>query len=266
MIRYLPFLFGWIALLSASPAWADQPIRIRVLSYNIHHAAGVDGKLDLERIARVVLSANPDIVALQEVDQGASRSRSVDQPAELSRLTNMQVCFGANIDLQGGRYGNAVLSRFPILHHQNHLLPNMAGGEQRGFIEAEVKLSSSEAPLLVLATHFDHRGDPRERVASATAINQLIKKKTGQPALLVGDLNDVSDSETLMRLTSTWTITNATPLPTIPVGKPSRQIDFILFRPADRWRVLKTRVLSQAVASDHRAIVADLELLPDTNQ
>ena len=75
-----------------------------MLSYNIHHAEGVDNKLDLERIANVILSVKPDIIALQEVDQKATRSGSVDQPAELARLTKMNVAFGANIPLQGGHY------------------------------------------------------------------------------------------------------------------------------------------------------------------
>src|SRR5690606_4366306 len=112
-------------LFVAVAADAAEPLRLRVLSYNIHHAEGVDGKLDLERIAEVIRAAKPDLVALQEVDRNARRTGSVDQPAELARLTEMQVVFGSNIELQGGHYGNAVLSRFPIASERNHLLPNV---------------------------------------------------------------------------------------------------------------------------------------------
>lgn len=122
---------------AASRAEADEPTQLRMLSYNIHHAEGVDQKLDLERITSVILSVTPDLVGLQEVDQKATRSGSIDQPAELARLRKMNVAFGANIPLQGGHYGNAVLSRFPVASHKNHLLPNFENGEQRGVIAAD---------------------------------------------------------------------------------------------------------------------------------
>lgn len=79
----------------------DAPLRLRVLTYNIHHGAGIDGKLDLERIARVIRDARPDIVALQELDRNTQRTRKVDQPAELARLTGLHGTFGGNIALQG---------------------------------------------------------------------------------------------------------------------------------------------------------------------
>ena len=135
-INMLKQLFLVLAILvSGSTLVAgQQPVRLRVLSYNIHHAQGVDGKLDLQRIANVILSVKPDFVALQEVDQNTSRTGGVDQAAELAKLTEMKSVFGANIDLQGGHYGNAVLTRLPIGSHQNVLLPNGKHGEQRGVI------------------------------------------------------------------------------------------------------------------------------------
>ncbi|QEG02286.1 Endonuclease/Exonuclease/phosphatase family protein [Stieleria maiorica] len=256
--------------LVATDATAADPVRLRVLSYNIHHGEGVDGKLDVERIARVISSVNPDIVALQEVDQNVSRSGSVDQPRELARLTKMDVVFGANIDLQGGHYGNAVLSRFPILRHQNRLLPNIDDGEQRGVIEAEIQVPSATTPIVVWATHFDHRRDDRERFASAAAIEQWIadrgKTSDEQPMLLMGDLNDVAGSRTLTRLETHWTRVNDVALPTIPVANPTRQIDFILYRPQSRWQVIETRVLDESVASDHRALLSVVELSAETDR
>ncbi|QEG42305.1 Endonuclease/Exonuclease/phosphatase family protein [Roseimaritima ulvae] len=253
-------LLGAVVLLAcAAPLRAEQPLRLRVLCYNIHHAEGVDGKLDLERIAGVILSVKPDIVALQEVDQRATRSESVDQPAELARLTGMQVAFGANIPLQGGHYGNAMLSRFPITDHQNRLLPNRNNGEQRGVLSSTLKVPGLGEPLRLLATHLDHRGDDGERIASAKAINQLIDASSQQPTLLAGDMNDVIGSPTLQIYDKMWTRANDQPLPTIPVAEPTRQIDFILFRPRDDWKVVEVKVLDEAVASDHRPILAVLE-------
>jgi len=233
---------------------------LRVLSYNIHHGEGVDGKLDLERIARVILSVKPDIVALQEVDRKVGRTKGVDQPAELARLTGMHVVFGGNIPLAGGDYGNAVLSRYPIKRHVNHKLPNFDKGEQRGVLEVEIETPGSKTPLLVLATHLDFRRDERERLASAEFINKLAAKDMTRTAILAGDLNATPKSATLVHFGKLWTRSNDKVLPTIPVDKPGQQIDYILLRPAEGWKVLETRVLPEAVASDHRGIMAVVEL------
>ena len=85
-------------------------------------------------------------------------------------------------------------------------------------------------------------------------------KEPAGPTILAGDFNDVLGSRTLKEFQKSWMPTNAQPMPTVPVGKPTRQIDFILVRPAARWKVIETKVLDEAVASDHRAIFAILEL------
>jgi endonuclease/exonuclease/phosphatase family metal-dependent hydrolase len=237
-----------------------EPVRLRVLCYNIHHAEGVDGKLDVPRIARVILSVKPDLVALQEMDQKTKRTRNVDQLAELARLTKMNSAFGANIDFQGGHYGNAILSRFPITRHENHHLPNVDSGEQRGVLESVIRISEEEI-ILFLATHLDHRRPDQERRASAKFINRMIGSRDKLPAILAGDFNDVPSSPTLTEVGKLWLRTNPEMNPTVPVAKPVRQIDYILVRPKNRWKVIETRVLDEAVASDHRAIFAVIELV-----
>lgn len=246
-----------------SSAWTEEPMTLRVLSYNIHHGEGIDGKLDLERIAKIISSVKPDLVALQEVDQKTSRTNEVDQPAELAKLTKMKVVFGPNIEFGGGKYGNAVLSRFPVKQSKNHALPNFADGEQRGVLEVALTLPDSDQTLKLFATHFDHRRDDRERIASARKVNELIQGNPSQSAILAGDLNDTIGSEALKILDRQWTRPNPEEMPTIPVTKPARQIDFILTRPANRWKVVEAKVLDEAVASDHRAILAVLQLLPN---
>lgn len=263
MKQFLKILLLSIATLRPMAAGeADEPTQLRVLSYNIHHGEGVDRRLDLERIAKVILSAKPDVVALQEVDQNVKRTGSVDQPVELARLTEMNVIFGANIELQGGHYGNAVLSRFPISRHENHLLPNIDNGEQRGFIEAEIQVPQADQTIRLLATHLDHRADERERLESAKVLNEFIESHAKQPALLAGDLNATPESETLHVFEKIWTRSNAKPMATVPVSEPTRQIDFIMYRPASRWKVVEVKVLDEAVASDHRAILVVLSLQP----
>jgi endonuclease/exonuclease/phosphatase family metal-dependent hydrolase len=242
-------------------AAAQQPAnRLRVLTYNIHHGEGTDGKLDLARIARVIKAAEPDIVALQEVDQKVERSGQIDQPAELARLTGLSVVFGGNFKLQGGDYGNAVLARLPITRSKNHLLPRHNDGEQRGVLECELELPGGK--LLLLATHLDHRRDETERLASAKAINELIVEHKDTPAILAGDLNAVPQSEVLKQFLTVWTDTAPQPLLTIPVETPARQIDYVLVRPAGRWKVIDAKVLDEPVASDHRPLLVDLERLP----
>lgn len=248
-------------LLAALDESAAPPVRLRVLTYNIHHGEGVDGKLDVARIAGVINAVKPDIVALQEVDKNVRRTGSVDQPAELAKLTKLHVAFGSNIELQGGHYGNALLSRWPITSYKNHLLPCLRGGEQRGVLDVAIEVQNAASPLRFLATHFDHRDDDEERIASAKAINELVVA-ADQPAILAGDLNDIDTSEALKTLRNEWQLTNEKELPTIPVDKPTQQIDFVLARPAARWRVVEVKVLDEAVASDHRAVLAVIELLP----
>ena len=243
---------------AAAQADADWfPHAVRVLSYNIHHAEGVDGQLDLERIAKTIQSAEPDLVALQEVDLRVQRSRGVDQATELGRLTDMKAIFGANIDLQGGKYGNALLSRWEVVRSQNRLLPNVDQGEQRGVLDVDVQHNGQT--LRILATHFDHRREAEERLASIDMVNSLVMNRTAVPTLLIGDLNAEFASEVLERARKVWKVANSQPLPTIPVGKPQRQIDFILCYPPQRWHVTDVKVLDEAIASDHRPIMAALK-------
>lgn len=256
------FILSGLILLGASTGRAENPVALRVLTYNIHHGAGVDGKLDLERIAKVMMSVKPDLIAIQEVDRKTSRTKQVDQANRLAELTGMKVAFGPNIEFGGGQYGNAILSRFPILRSENQKLPNHEMGEQRGALIVEVDLPDREENVIFISTHFDHRPDDTERCASAKWMNLLIEEIPDQPIILAGDLNDVIGSKTLTTLDSNWMRTNQKPMPTVPVKNPKRQIDFILSRPAERWKASGQQVLDEAVASDHRAYFSVLTLQP----
>jgi endonuclease/exonuclease/phosphatase family metal-dependent hydrolase len=255
-MKYFVCLWTIQGLSSHLPA--EEPLRLRVLTYNIHHGEGVDGKLDLVRISKVIQEVEPDIVALQEVDQNAGRSGKVDQAAELGRLTKMRSVFGGNIGLQGGEYGNALLTRFEIIKQQNDRLPNLANGEQRGDLQVLLRVPGRERPLTVLATHFDHRRSDEERFLSAQRINS--KLDLAEPAILLGDLNDVIGSRTLDLLDSCWKRVNDEPMATIPVKNPIQQIDFILVRPSEGWKSVETKVLDEEIASDHRPFLAVVEL------
>ena len=113
--------------------------RLRVLTYNIHHAEGVDGKFDLGRIARLIKKEKPDLVAVQEVDVKTRRSDGVDQAAELARLTGMHYFFGKFMDYNGGEYGQMVLSKHPIVR----------GGEKLPRPVAEMPAAATRITLKV---------------------------------------------------------------------------------------------------------------------
>ncbi len=238
----------------------DQNLRLRILSYNIHHAEGVDGKLDVPRIAQVILSVEPDLVALQEVDKNTTRTGKVNQDIELAHLTKMNSVFGSNITFQGGQYGNAILSKFPIIKNKNFLLPNVDSGEQRGLLRSQIQISNKEN-VLFFSTHLDHRRSDTERLASAEVINQIISLDNKSPAILAGDFNDVPESPTLKELGKLWLRTNKKILKTIPASKPSRQIDYIFVQPKERWKIIESQVLDEDIASDHRAIFSIIELI-----
>ncbi len=233
---------------------------IRVLSYNIHHGEGIDGSLDLERIARVIKSASPDIVSLQEVDKRTTRSKGVDQAKELARLTGMRYAYGPSMDFGGGKYGNAVLTKFIIAESKTTPLP----GEPRSALCVTLKTFGTNLPVkkfLFIATHLDTKKVPQ--IDSVPLIENLFASTPDLPAIIAGDFNATPNSPTMEALGKTWR--NATyrkDLFTFPVAKPSKQIDYILCRPAGQWKVVSAKVLDEAVASDHRPILTELEFIP----
>ena len=84
------------------------------MTYNIHVGVGMDKKLDLQRIADVINQERPDLVGLQEVDRNVRRTEGKDEIAELAAMTQMEFAFAPNLDYQDGKYGVAILSRWPI--------------------------------------------------------------------------------------------------------------------------------------------------------
>ena len=249
---------GACAAPQGAGAGAGRPLR--VLTYNIHHGEGVDGKLDLARIAGVITAQKPDLVAVQEVDVKTQRTGGVDQAAELAKLTGMHVAFGRTIDYQGGQYGNAVLSRFPIVKREAHPLPGDEAAERRGALAVVVRpWGERGAAVTFVGTHFDHQREP-DRVRQAGEVNRLFVKEDGAPVVLAGDLNAVPGSEPMRALLKQWAdVAGADGGATVPAEKPRRRIDYVLLRPTGGWRVVETKVVEEAVASDHRPVLAVVE-------
>src|SRR3989442_1594398 len=129
--------------------------KIRVMTYNIHVGVGMDKKLDLARIAGVINQQHPDLVGLQEVDRGVERTQRIDEIAQLAKLTKMEYAFAFNLKYQGGQYGVAILSKFPIIATDHRLYKNTREAERRGFIRAEVNIDGRVVNFAT--THLDYQ-------------------------------------------------------------------------------------------------------------
>lgn len=262
MRRHLPLL---CALLSAIlPVSAGDDV-LRVLCYNIHYGQGNDGVYDLERLAAVIKAVEPDLVALQEVDVMVRRSGQVHQAEELGRLTGLDVYYGPTQHYEGGLFGNAILTKLPVSRVWIQPLPYTEATPElttypRGFVAVNVRTPGGKE-VRVVSTHFQHNVE-EDRVAEAEAVNGFLAGKDDPlPTILAGDINAVPDSEPMKVLLSKWTnAIDAEAAPTVPSKDPKSRIDYILFRQGDPFEVLETRVIPEAMASDHRPVFTVLKV------
>lgn len=246
---------------------ADDPSRVperdprtlRVMTYNIHITQGMDKKFDPARIADVIRKADVDVVALQEVDNGARRSGKVDQLAELAKLTGMHGRFGKARDFDGGEYGQAILSRRPIEQLEIHKLPGENAQEERIALLTTIRQPGPLPDLLFVGTHLHHLEESR-RVAQAAELTRALKEPVarGAAVILVGDMNAKPDGEAMNLLRETWDDTGDAAKLTFPADKPDRNIDYVLLPKGHKWEIVSSTVIEEPVASDHRPVVVEL--------
>ncbi|MHC4445601.1 MAG: endonuclease/exonuclease/phosphatase family protein [Planctomycetota bacterium] len=239
----------------------QSPATLSLLTYNIHHGRGLDGVVDLERIAKVIKETRPDLVALQEVDRFVERSGRVDQPRLLGDLTGMEAVFGKNLDLEDGEYGNAVLSRLPIEYYNNHHLPRSPDNEQRGLLEVHTRLGKRR--IIFFSTHFDHKAEEKGRLAQLAATKDLMTGYCEHVVILAGDLNASDDSKVLENaqvfLSDTFR-PEAGESFTFRADKPRWRIDYILYKPMPFVRCIEYEVIAEPVASDHCPVWAVISI------
>ena len=148
-------------------------MNVRILSYNIHRAIGVDRRFRPDRIARVIAHHDPDVALLQEVDEGVPRSRELDLARELAeRLGYPHLAVGHNVSLRRGRYGNATLSRFPIARERNIDL-SIRTRKRRGCQHTRIELGPGFA-LEAFNLHFGLSAQER-RVMALYGAGQPVK-------------------------------------------------------------------------------------------
>jgi endonuclease/exonuclease/phosphatase family metal-dependent hydrolase len=256
--RRIPLALTLVLALFALGAGPIQaPLELRVVSYNIKHGRGMDEVVDLERTAAVIRPLRPDIVGLQEVDDRAKRSGSVAEAERLGQLLGLQHAFGKFMDFQGGAYGLAVLSRHPIVRSTPVQLPE--GNEPRVALMVEIRLPDGST-MAAINLHFDWVRDDGFRYAQAETLAKHLDTLK-MPYVLLGDFNDVPGSRTLalFRARATEAAKPAGGNLTFSSTKPEREIDYIFYAPADAFRAREVRVIDEAVASDHRPVLAVLE-------
>lgn len=230
---------------------------VRVMTYNIHHGEGMDGAVDLERIASVIVAADPDLVALQEVDLRTSRTGGVDQAARLGELTGMHSAFATFMDFDGGEYGLAVLSKTPIEEITRIPLPP-GKREPRVALAVRTTPSVSGSPIVFVSLHFDWLGDDAERFAQAQSLIEQLDNED-LPIILAGDFNDTPDSRTMQLVFGSFENADkpAHDRFTFSSIEPRREIDFVVYRPGAAFAG-SAWVVDEPMASDHRPVVADL--------
>ena len=177
---------------------------LRVMTYNIYGARATSpaNAADLDAIAEVIRRQNPDFVTLNEVDVFTNRTgKDVHQARDLAEKLGMEWHFSKAIDRDGGEYGDAVLSKYPILEKRSYRLPCAAEqpGEDRSLCVIRVQIDGKD--LYVASTHLDHLSGDASRLVQATEIRRIRDTELEGDLILCGDLNAIPSSNVIATMT-----------------------------------------------------------------
>lgn len=246
------------------PPPADKERQVKVMTFNIYGARASSGKpADLAVLARIINAEKPDLVALQEVDVHTRRTGvTVHQAKDLAALTGMEWYFTKAIDVEGGEYGDAVLSKLPIQASERYALPVAPGVSGEFRTVAMIKVNKEGKTFYFASTHLDHLAQEDSRLLQAAAIKK-ITADLELPLIMGGDFNAVPESQTISIMRSFMNLGCRQQCPlTFPSDKPDRTIDYIMTMPVNSFSVNSYTALSgydttsRTYASDHRPIVA----------
>jgi endonuclease/exonuclease/phosphatase family metal-dependent hydrolase len=245
---------------------------LKVLTYNIHRAIGVDRRFRPERIVEILAHHDADLVLLQEVDDGAPRSRELDLARELAREAGYpHLAAGYNVSLRKGRYGNALLSRWPLLIHRNIDL-TIDDRKRRGCLHARVRVEKGHLGVRELDMFNLHLGlSARERTRQIGLLMrspEFLAVPDGAVCLVAGDFNDWLAQLHPIFL-EIFAFKSATrhrfgyqaAIRTYPSFSPTGALDKIYYRgPIRLLGARSCRLRLSRVASDHLPIIAEFEL------
>ncbi len=250
---------------------ADHKHCLRVLTYNIHSCIGTDGQLSTARIARVIANYQPDVVCLQEVDVDFNKTNQIDQAKLIAVELSMDISFHPVRFLEKGRFGNAILSDFPMRRVNSELLfsPQKSKLMRKPFNEARgglwVELNFNGQKVNIITTHLGLTPNERKlHVDKLLGEQWLASPECAGPVVLCGDFNASRKSTTIRRLeTHLKNVHDELPVPlkTFPSAAPTTHIDHIFV--CGECRVKNVQVGSYhlaKIASDHLPLIADIEL------
>ena len=243
---------------------------VKVMTYNIYGARATDpsNAADLDALAEVIKKQNPDFVLMQEVDAYTSRSgKGVHQAKDLAEKLGMQWHFARAIDRLGGEYGDAVLSKLPIIETKSYRMtptPELPGEDRSVCV---IKVNVEGRDLWVVSTHLDHLGDEVNRVSQAEQLRTIISELGGD-IIMGGDFNCVPSSKPMDIISGYMTLgVRAGGAYTFPSDAPDRTIDYIMYTPVADFSVRSYEVVPQAdqqvngvFASDHCPVVATIQV------
>jgi len=244
-----------IATLFIFPLQAQNTLKL--MTYNIKNANGMDDVCDFQRVANVINNASPDVVAIQEVDSMTNRSGQKYVLGEIAERTQMHAYFAPAIDYDGGKYGIGLLTRQVPVRLQTIPLPGRE--EVRALILAEFE------DYIYCCTHMSLTEEDRmESLKIVKSFTTPYKK----PLFLAGDMNAEPESDFIKELQKDFQILSNPKQHTYPAPEPKETIDYIatLKSNANGFALISAQVLHEPMASDHRPILVELRTAEKENK
>lgn len=238
-----------LALASLFILSAQAQNTLRLMTYNIKNANGMDDVRSFQRIANVINNASPDVVAVQEVDSMTHRSGQKYVLGEIAERTQMHAYFAPAIDYDGGKYGVGLLTKQAPIRLQTMPLPGRE--EARTLILAEFE------DYIYCCTHLSLTEEDRMK---SLKVLKSFADESKKPFFLAGDMNAEPESAFIKELQKEYQIISNPKQPTFPAPEPKETIDYIasLKQNAAGFAVISARVLNEPVASDHRPLLVVL--------
>ena len=244
MKKNLLFIFAALFIFSA-----QAQNTLKLMSYNIKNANGMDNVCNFQRIANVINSTSPDVVAIQEVDSMTNRSGQKYVLGEIAERTQMHGYFAPAIDYDGGKYGIGLLTKQVPLRLQSLPLP--------GREEARTLILAEFADYIYCCTHMSLTEE--DRMKSLELVKAFTSSST-KPLFLAGDMNAEPESGFIKELQKDFQILSNPKQHTFPAPDPKETIDYIatLKQNAKGFAVISAKVINEPMASDHRPILVEL--------